>query len=142
MVSIAEMVNRPPRPLADGEVITIGAKRLRHIDTPHVPHGWEARVLFEETTSTLLCGDLFTHLGDGPALTDGDIVGPSNQAEEVFHYSSLAPGTPATVERLAELAPTTLALMHGASFDGDCVAALHDLAAAYQARLSAATSEN
>ena len=59
-----------PRKLADGEVIDLGGKRVRHIDTPHVPHNWEARVLFEETTKTLFCGDLFAHTGDGPALAD------------------------------------------------------------------------
>ncbi len=135
MVSIGEMADRPPRPLADGEVIELGTKRVRHIDTPHVPHAWEARVLFEETTGTLLCGDLFTHLGDGPALTDTDIVGPADQAEEAFAYSCLAPSTPATIERLADLAPRTLALMHGSSFNGDCTEALHDLAAAYNDRM-------
>jgi glyoxylase-like metal-dependent hydrolase (beta-lactamase superfamily II) len=65
MVSIAEMADRPPRPLTDGEVLELGSKRVRHIDTPHVPHAWEAPVLYEETTATLLCGDLFTHLGAG-----------------------------------------------------------------------------
>ena len=69
MVSLDDLCDRPPRKLADGEVIDLGGKRVRHIDTPHVPHNWEARVLFEETTKTLLCGDLFTHTGDGPALT-------------------------------------------------------------------------
>ena len=63
MVSLNDMCDRPPRGLVDGEVIDLGGKRVRHIDTPHVPHGWEARVLFEETTGTLLCGDLFSHLG-------------------------------------------------------------------------------
>lgn len=135
-VSIAEMADRPPRPLADGEVIGLGAMRVRHLDTPHVPHAWEARVLFEETTGTLLCGDLFTHGGDGPAVTASDILGPAEQAENVFAYSSLAPSTPATIERLTNLAPQTLALMHGSSFNGDCTAALHDLAAAYQDRIA------
>ncbi len=79
MVSLDEMADRRPRPLADGEVIDLGGKRVRHIDTPHVPHAWEARVLFEESIRTLLCGDLFTHLGDGPAVTEGDIVGPPNR---------------------------------------------------------------
>ena len=67
MVSLDDLCDRPPRKLADGEVIDLGGKRVRHIDTPHVPHNWEARVLFEETTGTLFCGDLFTHAGDGPA---------------------------------------------------------------------------
>jgi flavorubredoxin len=140
MVSIAQMADRPPRPLADGEVIDLGTKRVRHLDTPHVPHGWEARLLFEETTRTLLCGDLFTHLGDGPALTDADIVGPAVQAEDLFAYSTLAPGTPSTIDQLATLAPTTLALMHGSSYTGDCAAALHDLASTYRDRIAAATS--
>jgi flavorubredoxin len=139
MVSIGEMADRPPRPLVDGEVIELGTKKVRHIDTPHVPHGWEARVLFEETTATLLCGDLFTHLGDGPALTEGDIVGPAGQAEDVFAYSCLAPSTPSTIDQLATLEPTTLALMHGSSFHGDCAASLRDLASTYRDRITAAT---
>ena len=138
MVSIGEMADRPPRPLADGEVIELGSKRLRHIDTPHVPHAWEARVLFEETTGTLLCGDLFTHLGDGPALTVTEIVGPAIQAEDLFAYSCLAPSTPSTIEHLATLAPNTLALMHGSSFNGECAAALLDLASVYRDRIAAA----
>jgi flavorubredoxin len=139
MVSIDEMSDRPARPLADGEIIEIGDKRVRHIDTPHVPHAWEARVLFEETTGTLLCGDLFTHLGDGPPLTEGDILGPAEEAEDLFGFSSLAPSTPATIEALAELAPRTLATMHGSSFTGDCAGALRALADAYRTRLSRVT---
>ena len=138
MVSLNELADRPPRALADGEIIELGDKRVRHIDTPHVPHGWEARVLYEETTGTLLCGDLFTHLGDGPALTEGDIVGPASEAENIFAYSSLAPSTPATIERLAKLAPRTLALMHGSSYTGDCAGALCALADNYRSRLTAA----
>ncbi len=136
MVSIGEMANRRPRPMADGEVMEIGSKRLRHIDTPHVPHGWEARVLFEEKTKTLLCGDLFTRLGDGPAITDDDIVGPAMEAEALFRYSTLAPDTAAVMQRLGDLAPATLALMHGSSFSGDGKKALHDLAEAYESQYS------
>src|SRR5919206_2435099 len=72
LVSLNDLCDRAPRGLANGEVIDLGGKRVRHIDTPHVPHNWEARVLFEESTRTLLCGDLFTHTGDGPALTTDD----------------------------------------------------------------------
>lgn len=136
MVSIGEMADRPPRPLADGEVIETGVKRLRHIDTPHVPHGWEARVLFEETTRTLLCGDLFTRLGDGPALVDEDIVGPAMEAERLFRYSSLSPDTAAVMRTLGDLAPATLALMHGSSYSGDGKKALCDLASAYESEYS------
>ena len=107
MVSLDEMADRPPRPLADGETIELGAMRVRHIDTPHVPHGWEARVLYEETTGTLLCGDLFTQLGDGPALTEDDIVGPAGVAEDAFALQ--LPGARPRRRRsrqLADLAPT------------------------------------
>jgi len=136
-VSLDEMADRPPRSVADGETVALGAMQIRHLDTPHVPHGWDARVLYEETTRTLLCGDLFTHLGDGPALTDGDIVSPSVEGEDLFGYSSLAPSTPATIERLADLQPRTLALMHGSSFAGDGEAALRALAGDYTRRLTA-----
>ena len=140
MVSLDEMADRPPRPLADGETIELGAMRVRHIDTPHVPHGWEARVLYEETTGTLLCGDLFTHLGDGPALTEADILGPADEAEDLFSASSLSPSTPTTIEQLATLAPRTLALMHGSSFTGDCAAMLRALAESYRERIAAAAA--
>lgn len=137
-VSVAEMADRPPRALADGEVMELGSLRVRRIDTPHVPHGWDAGVLYEETTGTLLCGDLFTACGNGAALTDGDIVGRAIEAEDIFGYSSLAPSTPATLERLADLAPRRLALMHGPTFEGDAPAALRALAADYQRRIELA----
>ena len=131
MVSLNDLADRPPRTLQDGEIIDLGQRRVRHIDTPHVPHGWEARVLFEETTRTLLCGDLFTHTGDGPALTAEDIVEPARRAEEGFHATCLTPTTGATIRKLADLSPRTLALMHGSSFNGDAVRALNDLSNLY-----------
>jgi flavorubredoxin len=134
LVSLNDMADRPPRPLADGEVIDLGGKQVRHIDTPHVPHGWEARVLYEETTGTLLCGDLFTHVGNGPALTDDDIVEPAMEAEAVFRATAMAPDTAAVMRRLGDLSPTTLALMHGSSYTGDGAKALSDLASAYEAQ--------
>ncbi len=140
MVSLDEMADRPPRPLADGEVIELGAMRVRHIDTPHVPHGWEARVLYEEKTGTLLCGDLFTHFGDGPALTEDDIVGPAAVAEDAFGATCLSPSTPTAIEQLAALAPRTLAVMHGSSFTGDCVGMLNGLAADCRARMTSSTT--
>jgi flavorubredoxin len=136
-VQLNDLADRPPRTLADGEVLDLGGKRVRHLDTPHVPHGWEARVLLEETTGTLLCGDLFTQLGR-TATTEGDIVGPAVHGEDVFRASSLTPTSGATVRRLAELAPTTLALMHGPSFTGDCAGALAALADDYDTRVAAA----
>jgi flavorubredoxin len=134
-VSLDDLCDRPPRRLDDGEVIDLGGRRIRHIDTPHVPHNWEARVLFEETTKTLFCGDLFTHAGDGPALTDGDIVGPAIEAEKLFRASALGPATGATIRRLATLEPTTLALMHGSSKRTGCAQALVQLADAYDAMI-------
>ena len=131
LVSLNDLADRAPRALADDEVLDLGGKRVRHIDTPHVPHAWEARVLYEETTETLLCGDLFTHLGDGPPLTSSDIVGPAMEAEAIFRASCLAPDTTRTMRRLGDLAPRTLALMHGSSFTGDGAKALYDLATAY-----------
>jgi flavorubredoxin len=135
LVSLNDMADRAPRVLQDGEVIELGrGKRLRYIDTPHIPHGWDAGVLYEEGTGTLLCGDLFTQLGDGPAWTEGDIVGPAVAAEDLFRYSSLNPGMGATIRRLAELSPETLALMHGPSFRGDGASALRALAEDYDRR--------
>ena len=131
-ISLNDLCDRPPRPLDDGEVLDIGGKRLRQISTPHVPHGWEAQVLFEETTGTLLCGDLFTHVGAPPALTTGDVVGPAIAAEAMFHSTALAPHTTATLRALGDLAPSTLAIMHGSSFSGDGRGALYDLASAYE----------
>ncbi|MGF9759399.1 MBL fold metallo-hydrolase [Microvirga sp. 0TCS3.31] len=140
-VSLNDMADRPPRVLANGEGIDIGGKRIRYIDTPHVPHGWDAGVIYEENSRTLFCGDLFTHPGNGPALTQSDIVGPALAAEDIFYDTSLGPSIAPTVRRLADLAPRTLALMHGSSFAGDTVAALHDLASAYDKRLRTAMAE-
>jgi flavorubredoxin len=88
-------------------------------------------VLFEETTGTLFCGDLFTHAGNGPAITDADIVGPALAAEELFHATALSPATGATIRRLAALEPRTLALMHGSSTRTRCGESLRTLADAY-----------
>ncbi|AHH19275.1 hypothetical protein NONO_c44910 [Nocardia nova SH22a] len=137
-VSINDLADRPPRPLADGEVIELGERRIRHIDTPHAPHNWESRVLYEETTGVLFSGDLMTQVGEGPALTESDVVGPASFAEDVFGATSLGPAVPATLYRLADLRPATLAIMHGSSFAGDGAAALRDLAADYERRLAPA----
>lgn len=133
MVSLNDLADRAPRMLDDGEVIDLGGKRVRYIDTPHVPHCWDAGVMYEESTGTLLCGDLLTHVGGGAALTDGDIVGPAVAAEEVFHGTSIGPATAPTIRKLAALKPKTLGLMHGASFNGDCAGALNGLADYYAA---------
>lgn len=133
-VSLNDLADRPPRLLADGEVIDLGGKRVRYIDTPHTPHGWEAGLLMEETTATLLCGDLFTQTGAAAPLTENDIVGPAAAAEDMFRFSSLHPEMADTIRRLAPLAPRTLALMHGPAFAGDGAAALDALAEDYDRR--------
>ena len=135
MVSLNDLADRPPRALADGEVLDLGGRRVRWCDTPHLPHGWEAGVLYEESAGTLLCGDLFTHVGQGPALTRDDIVGPAAAAEAAFLATALTPSTAPLLRRLAALRPATLALMHGSSFAGDGGAALEALAGFYEARL-------
>ncbi len=127
-VSLGDLADRPPRPLADGERIDLGGRTVRWIDTPHVPHGWEAGLMFDETHRTLFCGDLLTHGGNGPAITEADITGPACAMEDMFHAMTMAPATAATLRALADLAPTTLALMHGSSFRGDGAAALRRLA--------------
>lgn len=137
-VSLADMADRAPVPLADGQVIDLGGKRVRYLDTPHTPHGWDAGLMFEETTGTLLCGDLFTQVGDGPALITDDIVGPAIVGEDAFGYSSNSPLMGATIRGLASLNPQRLALMHGPSFEGDAAQALTDLAADYDRRLAVA----
>lgn len=130
-VSLNDLCDRPPRSLEEGEVIDLGGKRLRQISTPHVPHGWEAQVLFEESTGTLLCGDLFSQVGAPPALTTDDLIDPALTAEAMFHATCLTPQTAPTLRALGDLDPTTLAVMHGSSFHGDGRKALYELAAAY-----------
>ncbi|MFE0045282.1 oxygen-binding di-iron domain-containing protein [Streptomyces albireticuli] len=137
LVSVDDMADRTPRPLDDGEVIDLGGKRVRYLATPHVPHGWDAGLLFEETTGTLLCGDLFTRIGDAPALTESEIVGPALAAEDVFGASCLTADTAPTMRRLAALEPAALGLMHGPAYTGDCPRALRDLADAYAVRFTA-----
>ena len=138
MVSVNDLADRAPRTLADGETIDLGGKRIRYVDTPHVPHGWEAGVIYEEATGTLLCGDLLTHVGNTPALTDADVVGPAIEEERMFRYTSLGPSTAPNIRKLAALAPKTLALMHGASYRGNAVRTLNSLADHFEAELRAA----
>ncbi len=128
MVSLNDLADRPPRALEDGEVIDLGGRRMRWIDTPHVPHGWEAGVMWEETASTLFCGDLLTHGGDGPAITESDVTAPAIAMEAMFHAMTMSPNTSAVLNRLADLGPARLALMHGSSFRGDGAGALRTLA--------------
>jgi flavorubredoxin len=129
MVSVDDVADRKARALADGETLALGRHTLRWLDTPHVPHAWECGLLFEESTRTLLCGDLFTQGGAEHApVTESDILGPSEAMRAGLDYWAHATKTEATLERLAALAPTTLACMHGASWRGDGGALLRALA--------------
>lgn len=129
MVSIEDLADRTPRALADGETIKLGRHTVRWIDAPHLPHGWECGYLFEETTRTLLCGDIFTQAGAGDVpLTESDILGPSEEMRKGLDYFSHSRDTRARLERLASTEPATLACMHGSAWRGDGAALLRALA--------------
>ena len=120
MVSIGDLADRPPRALADGETLSLGRHTVRWFDTPHLPHGWESGLLMDQTTGTLFCGDLFTQPGKGEAaLTEGDILGPSEAFRAQMDYYAHAPATDVLLDRLAQAAPRTLACMHGSCWKGD-----------------------
>lgn len=133
LVCVNDFIGRESRALADGETFTTGKYRFRYCRTPHLPHGWDAGVLFEETQKTLLCSDLFHQNGDVEAITTSDIVGRSHQAMKEYQAGILAdyvpysPLTAQNLKKLADLKPKTLAVMHGSSFTGDCARALDDL---------------
>ncbi len=142
MLSANDIAIRRPRALGDGEALDLGGKRVRYMATPHVPHCWDAGLLYEEFTHTLLCGDLFTQSGNGNAVTEGDIVTPALVAEDRYHSTALTPSTAPSIRALAELEPGTLALMHGPVFRGDGARALHALADGYAKRMEAAVDAN
>ena len=132
MVSLNDMADRPPRALANGEVLDIGGRRVRYIDTPHVPHAWESGLIYEEVTGTLFCGDLFTQVGEGPAITQDSIIEAAIATENAFQSTSLTPTIGPTIRMLAALRPRRLAVMHGSCYAGDCAAALSELAVYYE----------
>ena len=128
LVTMQDLAIRSPRALADGETLGLGRHRVRWLDTPHVPHGWDAGLIWEETTTTLLCGDLLTQPGsDLPPVTEGEILGPSEAMRAGMDYYSCAHKAQATLARLANLEPTTLATMHGSAYRGDGAALLRAL---------------
>lgn len=131
MLSLDDLCDRPPVVAPADDVHDIGGHRLRFLATPHVPHNWESGLWFDETTGTLLAGDLFTHTGRCPALTESDRVAPALEAEALFHATGLTTNLAPTLEELARLRPSTLALMHGASFAGDGAAQLRALSDGY-----------
>ena len=137
-LSINDMADRPPRTVEDGEVLDLGGKQMRFLPTPHVPHNWESGLWFEESTRTLFSGDLMSTTGGGAAISVDDLVGNAATTEAMFGATSLGPLVGATLRRLAELEPETLAVMHGPSFRGDGGSALRALAVKYDELAAAA----
>jgi flavorubredoxin len=133
LVNITEFASRPPRGLEMDDVVETGKYRFRFRATPHLPHGWDAGVMFEETQRTLLCSDLFHQIGDVEPITEGDVLGRTRQAMieyqagPLMDYVPYTPNTRRHLEGLAALKPKTLAAMHGSSFVGDGGQALRDL---------------
>ena len=135
LVSVDDVADRPARALADGATLRLGKHMIRWFDTPHLPHAWECGLMMDTTTRTFFCGDLFTQGGTGETpLTEGDILGPSEAFRAPMDYFSHAPDTAATLNRLAQAQPTTLACMHGSAWRGDGAALLRALAAAVCAK--------
>jgi flavorubredoxin len=138
LVSVNDFAIRPARGLAADEVLSTGKYRFRFCRTPHLPHGWDAGVLFEETNKTLLCSDLFHQNGDVEPLTRSDVVGRTRSALQEYQkgiladYTPYTPYTSHTFHRLATLKPKTMAIMHGSSFEGDGERALRDLAEVFK----------
>jgi flavorubredoxin len=143
-VMVNDFADRAPRVLADGETLPTGRHRLRFLATPHVPHGWDAGLMFDEAEQTLLCSDLFFHPGDPEPLTGSDVVSRAKDALQGNLVGPMAkdmpytPYTTSTLQRLAALRPRSLAVMHGSSFQGNGQEAILDLAAAIKELLGSA----
>jgi flavorubredoxin len=130
LTSINDQADRPPQPMADGEELRLGKHVLRWLDAPHLPHGWETGYLYDATTRTLFCGDLFTQPGDvTPAVTTSDILGPSEALRGHMDYFSYGRDSGRLLAHLAETQPATLACMHGSAWQGDGAGLLRELAA-------------
>jgi flavorubredoxin len=120
LVSVGDLADRPPRALADEELVCLGKHSVRWLDMPHLPHAWDCGLLVEETTRTLFCGDLFTQGGaDLPPITETDILGPSEAFRQGMDYFSHTKNARVMLEKLASTNPTTLACMHGSAWRGD-----------------------
>ena len=135
MVSISDIADRAPVVLNDGETRSLGRCTIRWLDTPHLPHAWECGFLMEESTKTLLCGDLFTQGGaEHVPLTEDDILEPSEAFRVRLDYYSHTKNGGAMMERLAELKPKTLACMHGPAWRGNGAELLRALGKSLETR--------
>ena len=129
MVSVDDVALRPAHALADGQELSLGSHVVRWIDTPHLPHAWECGHLFETTTKTLFCGDLFTQGGhEHEPLTSNDILEPSEAMRGGLDYFSQTRQVHELMEKLASTSPQVLACMHGSAWQGDGAALLRQLA--------------
>ena len=136
-VSVNDTAIRPARALEDGEVVSLGTRTVRWYATPHFPHGWESGLLMEETTKSLFCSDLFTRSGaDHQPLVESDILEQSEALRARLDFYAHTRDTGATIERLAQAAPRTLACMHGSAWRGDGAALLRALGRRLEARPS------
>lgn len=134
LISVGDFADRAPLGLSDGEELRLGRHAVRWFDTPHMPHSWECGLMLDVTTRTFFCGDLFTQGGSGAvAVTESDILGPSEAFRAPMDYFAHAPQTEAILERLAAECPTTLACMHGSAWRGDGARLLRELSAALKA---------
>ncbi len=133
IVNMGDFAIRPAYAMSGNAVLNTGKHNYRFIRTPHLPHGWDAGVLFEETNGTLLCSDLFHQNGNVTDITDKDILTSHKKSMLEYEQGPLMEYTPYTCNTskilysLADLKPKTLATMHGSSFFGDCSQALLDL---------------
>jgi flavorubredoxin len=128
MIGINDFIDRPAKIMTDGTVLELGRKRLRFLITPHVPHAWDAIMVFEETTGTLFVSDLFTVFGKPPATTEGDVVEQSMAAlKNLPGYLPVGPHTAGVFDRLEALDPKVLAGHHSSAITGHAVQALRDL---------------
>lgn len=134
MVSVNDFAIRPALGMTHGQVIKTGKYSFRFLQTPHVPHCWEAGLLFEETTGTLFCSDLFHQSGDVEALTESDVIARVRntlvdyQAGPLANYLAYTKHTDEILQGLAALKPRTIATMHGSAYSGDGKRAIQDLA--------------
>ena len=128
LTSLNDYAARPARAFADGEEFSIGGRRLKWLYTPHVPHGWDCGVLFDQSTKTLLCGDLFTQAGANmPPVTESEILTASEGMRGMLDYYAHATRTATILESLASLQPSMLACQHGSAYQGDGAALLREL---------------
>jgi flavorubredoxin len=141
LTSLDDFAARPARGLRQGEEFSTGKHRLQWMDTPHVPHGWDCGVLFDHSTGTLMCGDLFTQPGAAPPpVTESEILSASEAMRNMLDYYAHATGTSVILERLAALSPSMLACQHGSAFRGDGAGLLRELAARMEAGSAVASA--